>query len=114
MTAQQARSAMLAYRGADARDAYGGLQQIKHLYLGATLEGQAEMRRVIAEWLTSREASDLYDGLWLTDELRLTENVPRLRELLAEAEHRNDHEAPFVWSKINGILARVLSADSQQ
>ena len=105
---------MLAYRTRDPRDAYGGLLQIKRLYESATPEGRVAMRQVIVAWLNSDDSADRYDGLWLTDELKVMAGIPRLRELLVEAEQRTDHEAPYEWSKLNGILGRVLGAPGEE
>lgn len=91
----------------DQRDPFPILQCMRRVFVSASSADREVLNEIVREWLVSDDPSDRYDGAWLTDELKLTENLDLIRSLRDEAECRDDPSARFDWEKYNRIAGRL-------
>lgn len=85
----------------------GAMLKLQQLFARATPEERGVLNEVIREWLVSEHEADRFDGSFLTDEFRITENEDLIRKLRARADQRTDPMAAYERAKYDRVLSRL-------
>jgi hypothetical protein len=111
MTKREARDLL-----ENSRDDYGGkdpsnaMLMLRRVFERALPAERAVLNDVIREWLLSENEADRFDGVFLTGEFRIVQNLDLIKKLRAEAERRNDPPAPYENAKYDRVEARLQEA----
>lgn len=107
MTRDEAFELLERCRRGDERDPFPILTCMRQVFESAQRADRPVLNEVVRHWLVSGDVKQRFDAAWLTDELRIRENIDLVRQLRDEAELRDDPSAPFDWSKFNEIAGRL-------
>lgn len=98
--------------GDRSKDSQLALNQLERCYRSLD-EGERELASsVFSDWILGSDMRRQFAGLAMIDRFVIRAALPYLRQLEASLEDAAGPSAPYDWAKVNRIIGRLTSGDS--